>query len=333
MRKNCHAKFILGLFLLLCWQGSRATHYSVNTLYGNWQGSLAWALSQANNDTSATLANPHIIDIKVGGEAELYPLPQRHCIINGPRDMSLKLAGVNYKSNIRQTGIHITLNYVVFDKTNYNADYGSALLAGGGAIFSLNYCLFLNNAARFQGAAVFCDGDTVYLTGCSFKNNCTTLSNGGGGAAIFNNGGYMLLSNCTFSGNTSVAVNGAGGAVKNCGEMDVINCRFYNNRSANDGGGLFNSKGAVCRISGSVFTNNNAANKGNDLDGEFLYLNAQSTALTCQDINQFIIITCDEQVEATEVYSVVGERIVFLKGQITKVNTAPLAQDLEAKFF
>jgi hypothetical protein len=44
--------------------------------------------------------------------------------------------------------------------------------------------------------------------------------------------------------------------------------------------------------------------------------------------NEFLIITCDEEIETTEVYNVVGEKVIFVKGQITKLNTAPLAQGM-----
>ncbi len=44
--------------------------------------------------------------------------------------------------------------------------------------------------------------------------------------------------------------------------------------------------------------------------------------------NEFLIINCDEEIETTEVYNVVGEQVIFVKGQITKLNTAPLAQGM-----
>jgi hypothetical protein len=44
--------------------------------------------------------------------------------------------------------------------------------------------------------------------------------------------------------------------------------------------------------------------------------------------NEFLIISCDEEIEITEVYNVVGEKVIFVKGQITKLNVAPLAQGM-----
>lgn len=41
--------------------------------------------------------------------------------------------------------------------------------------------------------------------------------------------------------------------------------------------------------------------------------------------NEYLLITCDEQMETTEVYNVTGQQVIFIKGQITKLNTAPLA--------
>ncbi len=375
MRKFNNLTLIALFLLLFCWQGSKATHFYVNTLTGIGHGSLYWALNQVNNDKTATLANPHVIDILASGDAALSPLPRRHCIINCPKDMSLKLSGLNYNVTDIPKGIHVCINNAVFDKATYNADNGPAFTGGNGTNLTLSDCLFINNAARFKGGAVFCDGDSVYLYGCTFKNNSTTNSNGGGGAAVFNNSGYMQIVNCTFSNNTSVALSEGGGAINNCGEMDVINCRFYGNQSANTGGAILNRPGSVCRIGNNLFSGNGAANNGNDLKGEFIWLDdhnhfesptdagiaiaqtnykANTTSLIntalltvrvgadivkqatdsfngqgdLAPVHEFTIVTCDEQGETTEVYSVKGERITFVKGQITKLSTAAVAQGL-----
>ncbi len=374
MRKFNNLTLIALLSLLLSYQSSQATHYYVNTLMGSGHGSLYWALNQVNNDKTATLANPHVIDILASGDAALSPLPKRHCIINCPKDMSLKLSGLNYNVTDIPQGIHLCINNAVFDKATYNADKGPAFTGGNGTNLTLSDCLFINNAAHLKGGAVFCDGDSVYLYGCTFKNNSTTNSSGGGGAAVFNNSGYMQIVNCTFSNNTSVAINDGGGAINNCGEMDVINCRFYGNQSANTGGAILNRQGAVCRIGNNLFSGNGAANSGNDLKGEFIWLDEHNhfqsptdavfgTAQTGYNANatnlintalltarvgadivkqaansfdeqsdlahgEFTIVTCDEQGETTEVYSVKGERITFVKGQITKLSATPVAQGL-----
>lgn len=44
--------------------------------------------------------------------------------------------------------------------------------------------------------------------------------------------------------------------------------------------------------------------------------------------NEFLVINCDEEIETTEIYNVIGERVIFVKGQITKLNVSPLAQGL-----
>ena len=41
---------------------------------------------------------------------------------------------------------------------------------------------------------------------------------------------------------------------------------------------------------------------------------------------EFLVISCDEEIETAEVYNVVGQQVIFVKGQITKLNTALLAQ-------
>lgn len=44
--------------------------------------------------------------------------------------------------------------------------------------------------------------------------------------------------------------------------------------------------------------------------------------------HEFVIIQCNEQIETTEVYTVVGEQVIFAKGQISKLNTASLTPGL-----
>jgi hypothetical protein len=41
---------------------------------------------------------------------------------------------------------------------------------------------------------------------------------------------------------------------------------------------------------------------------------------------EFLILACDEEIETAEVYNVVGQQVIFVKGQIAKLNTALLAQ-------
>lgn len=284
MREFLYLRFFVVILLCFTCLQSNATHFFVNTLSGNGHSSLSWALNQVNNDKTATLSSPHVIDILASGESSLSPLPTQHCIINCPKDMSLKLSGINYNQPELINGLHICINNAVFDKANYNAENGSAVACGSGINLTLSDCLFINNASRFKGGAVFSEGDSVYLYGCTFKNNSTTNSSGSGGAAVFNNRGYIQIANCTFSNNTSVAINGGGGAINNAGEMDITNCHFYNNQSANTGGAIFNQQGAVCRISNNVFSGNGAANNGNDLKGEFIWMDEHNHFETAPDV-------------------------------------------------
>ncbi len=44
--------------------------------------------------------------------------------------------------------------------------------------------------------------------------------------------------------------------------------------------------------------------------------------------NEFLVINCDEEIETAEVYNIIGEQVIFVKGQITKLNVSPLAKGL-----
>lgn len=44
--------------------------------------------------------------------------------------------------------------------------------------------------------------------------------------------------------------------------------------------------------------------------------------------NEFLVINCNEQLESAEVYNVVGEKVIFVNGQITKLNVASLTQGI-----
>ncbi len=279
MKKTFTQPLIVLVALLFSWQASNATHFYVSTLSGSAPGSLDWALTSVNNDNSATIDNPHVVDICVGGDTYLSPLPQKNCIINCPKDMSLRLSGIYYNIGVNLAGIRVSINNAVFSNNNGSA-FGSSLMSSCGAAITLNNCIFINNSALYQAGGVFANGDTVIINGCSFKNNTTTDAGGEGGGAVFNNGGYMRITNSTFSGNYSgtTSATGAGGAVKNHagGTMDVINCTFYNNHSETNGGGLQNAPSSTCRLSNNIFVGNSAANNGPDLFGTFVSLDGHN---------------------------------------------------------
>ncbi len=45
-------------------------------------------------------------------------------------------------------------------------------------------------------------------------------------------------------------------------------------------------------------------------------------------VSEFLEISCDEPIETAEVYNVIGEQVIFVKDQITKLNVATLANGL-----
>ncbi|MFN8287692.1 MAG: T9SS type A sorting domain-containing protein [Chitinophagales bacterium] len=57
---------------------------------------------------------------------------------------------------------------------------------------------------------------------------------------------------------------------------------------------------------------------------------AQDNALSVypNPATELLIISCDEEIETAEVYSITGQQVLFVRGQITKINVAPLAGGL-----
>jgi hypothetical protein len=99
------------------------------------------------------------------------------------------------------------------------------------------------------------DGKTVNIRRLHFKDGRANDT----GAAIYNRG-TLTLESCVFSGNET-SHNGAwGGAVCTSanGSLTALGCTFYNNRSANGGGGAIYSLGTL-NLAGNVFYKNSAA--------------------------------------------------------------------------
>lgn len=181
---------------------------------------------------------------------------------------------------------------------------GGAMLIAQYNELELYDCEFTGNAAGYQGGAIYITGNMAsfnkfIVDGCKFSGNklLQAVANGGalrisnyvdawvrnsvfhdnessgGGAVSFVGSSNspsknFYLINSIFYNNKSTGTTSGGGAVSTANYMtvNVINCTFYNNEAANDGGALriFESRTLVTNIYNSIF-NNNKALVGKDL--------------------------------------------------------------------
>lgn len=85
-----------------------------------------------------------------------------------------------------------------------------------------------------------------------------------GGGAIRNYGELYIINSCFINNtqNSSLSLSSGGGAIKNVGNLSINNSYFINNYGVN-GGAIFNV--GELNINGSLFTNNRASFHGNDI--------------------------------------------------------------------
>lgn len=256
-----------------------ANTYTV-TSDGQGPGSLYAAILDANAHPT-TPSHPHIINVctPIGGSYYIDPVPTTSMEINGPKDLSARMARTWFQSS--PAGTHVTLRNFSFTNTSL-ISFGSAVFVGSGGItVSLDHCLFKGNLANDEGA-VFNNGDTVMISNCTFDRNATLNAGGylSGGAAVCNNMGYMEITNCTFSHNSSASTQFGGGAISNPqgGKLLVTNSTFYGNHSAARGGAIMRGgwQFGTVSLSNNIFVGNTADSAGNELYGDYISANGHN---------------------------------------------------------
>jgi hypothetical protein len=137
-----------------------------------------------------------------------------------------------------------TLNYCNF-LINSAINFAGAFYNLG--ISTINYCNFNDNSAH-DGGAIYNSGNTASLgvNFCSFTNNAASWN----GGAIYNSGG-LGVSNCTFNGNS--AMGGGGADIYNALDSSITSSSFTSNTIS----ALYNDHGKLtahyCKILGDVF--------------------------------------------------------------------------------
>ena len=183
----------------------------------------------------------------------------------------------------------ITINKdLTIDGQGHTIDCASlcrGIVSKAGKIFLMNLNInngYLNGAStdgRYNGAAIYIEGDAKYtIKYCKFNNNYAD-DNGG---AISNNGKYALtIDNSVFKNNHADDYDG--GAIYSKPAVIVSNCEFANNHAGQRGGAIGTSNDNNRNIiSKCVFRSNDA-----DQTGGALFLGGTSDINNTSFINNF----------------------------------------------
>lgn len=197
---------------------------------------------------------------------------------------------INCNGTITLTSTININNNVILDARNVNMTISGSnavrlFYIGAGDSFSATNltlangsCIVTNSPMSADAGAIYNDGGTATLTGCTLTNNSAQSPYFGGfsrGGAIFNNGGALFLYNSSLSNNAvfggrgpaNFGQNGGsgyGGAVFTTnGSVTIVNCLLNTNfcneaggpNGACFGGAMFVASGTVT-ISNSTFANN-----------------------------------------------------------------------------
>jgi parallel beta helix pectate lyase-like protein len=206
------------------------------------------------NVTNCTFANNSVVSNGGPGEgAAIYSLSGNatliNCIFSGNSGLGSGSAGAIY------VGGSATMMNCIFSNNNVGSAGGAIVNLGTSILMN---CTFSSNNAA-TGGAIINEGTSMLMNNCTFSGNSAMLRDGG---AIANVGGICTLTNCLFSTNAS----SIGGAIISSSTLNLADCTFSGNFTANgNGGALFvYSSGSVasllnCTITGNSVTNSSGA--------------------------------------------------------------------------
>lgn len=293
---NLHRFLTLIFVFFLSWNLLPATTFMVTSNGDIGPGSLRQAVIDANNDGSASLMSPHIIQFNLSAPPPcVISINNRIEIENfvdiqgtGIDVLFIEMAGSDRLFEVRNGAVAIMSDLTIRDG-NINAS-GGALTVEGGSELTINRVRFSNNQGEAGGAIRVGDDDKLTAIDCIFE-----LNTGENGGAIAVGGGsgntnMVSLNRCIFRGNEATNRGGAifldrgpfemfnsvlsgnkadrGGAVfgdDNVMENRIINCSISGNE-ARRGGGVNNDSGTDRVILGNtVIALNTATEAGPDI--------------------------------------------------------------------
>jgi hypothetical protein len=231
------------------------------------EGTLRWAIDQANNSSAPSTIN----------FSPLFDTPQTITLTQG-RNSGLELTNTNWPETIEGPMVRATVSGDAGAVNNvFSVSHGvkahlynlaitggneiDPVAYGGGGLFiafgaeaTVTGCDFAGNVAENAGGSILNLGNAT-LTGCSIESS---LAPYGGGIA---NGlaGVLNMENCTITGNHAFTVPtlqiGKGGGLYNLGTVTLTNCKIEGNTADQKGGGVYNKFKTVnmtdCTVSGN----------------------------------------------------------------------------------
>jgi hypothetical protein len=260
-----------------------STFIVTNTLDDGSNGSLRWAVAQANATNGAdtiafndgTLAGTNFKGgthtITLGG-SDLELTDSATTTISGPGQSLLSIDG-NKASRVFALFGSSALSGLTITGGNSDVVNSGGLFNGGTA--SLTDCTITGNSSLSVGGGVGNFG-TLTMTNCTVTHNSAGFYGGG----LFNaqTTSTLTLNNCTVRDNS--ATGGTGGGVANFAALTVTDSTFSGN-SASGGGGLANfvtgSNAPTLNMSNSTVSGNSADISG----GGFLNAGGAATLTNC----------------------------------------------------
>jgi hypothetical protein len=269
--------------------------WTVNSLDDSGDGTLRWAITQANQNNGAD-----IINFSVTGTITLQSaLPDLSDTtgltdIGGPGASSLTVARssaagtpdfriftVDGGADVQLVGLTITggsadsgggignagtltISYTTVSGNTATGSWSN----GGGGIYNSGMLVMADSKISDNLGAFYGDfGGGIYNAGTVILTNCTisgnTAWNSGGGIS---NMSTLSITDSTISGNS---VTGLGGGIDNSGgTMTVTNSTIAGN-SALVGGGIDNDNGSTMTVTNSAIAYNYASSSVNDSEGDY----------------------------------------------------------------
>ena len=275
-------------------------NYTVTNLDDSGNGSLRWAIEQANNNTGTDEITFSVngtikveTEIKINDSVDIIGNGAEKTILDGQgktrifsidNGNNISLTGIAFQNGSNVTGGAIssngnmTISNCIFsqNRTPWNGyDGGGAIYSSG--ILNVTNSTFIGNSSGVGGAIQ--NIGTSSIVGCLFtENGASSAYSGCIGGAIYNSG-ILNISNCTFSGNVADL---GGGAIRNSswggeGLLSITNCTFTGNTVNEKGGAIHNE--ATLYIADSSFVENRAGSNGGAIynTGNLYFVNSIAT--------------------------------------------------------
>ena len=237
---------------------------------------LANKVATANTDDTATVADPHIINVPAGTYTLTATLTlSNHIKLQHVGSGTATLQGNNTFTIISVTAGSPTIDgFVITDGKNTGGNGGGMDITTTGTVTVKN-CDIKDNDAASNGGGVFVMSGTLNATNCVFDNNEASGGDGGGGGICIQDNASAAVTQCTFTGNKASGTDGTsswqakGGGVyaKAPASFTLTNCTFTGNNQSNHlGGGLYVDSDGTGKVTVNFCTFvNNKANEGAEI--------------------------------------------------------------------